>query len=60
MNPTVAGIIALRLMLVLMFVAGHWAFAFCVGGFVGVGLMLGFDASLSLLRTIPLSQAMTY
>ena len=60
MNPTVVGIIGLVLMLVLMFVGVDLAFAFCVAGFVGVGLMLGFDASLSLLRTIPLSQAMTY
>ena len=60
MNPGIAGIIGLLLMLILLFSGVRLALAFAIAGLVGSSLMIGLDASLSLLRTIPVSQAMTY
>lgn len=60
MSPAAIGAIGLILMLILIFAGVDLAFAFSVSGLLGIGLLMGWDASLSLLKTIPLSQAMTY
>ena len=60
MSPTIIGILGLVLMLVLMFLGVDLAFAFAISGFLGITLLQGFDSGLAILKTIPLTQAMTY
>lgn len=60
MSASMIGVIGLILMLVLIFAGVELGFAFVIAGFIGVTVMLGFDGALTILNTIPLSQAMTY
>ena len=60
MSATLAGIIGLVLMLALIFAGVELGFAFAAAGFIGRTLFMGPQTGLSLFKSIPLSQAMTY
>ncbi len=60
MDATIAGIIGVVLMVVLLFLGMPLAFTFAFSGVVGVALILGWDAGLSFLSTIPFTSAASY
>jgi tripartite ATP-independent transporter DctM subunit len=60
MSVVAIGLIGLGLMLVFMFVGIPLAFSFTLSGLIGIGMITGFDTGLVLLKSIPLSQTMTY
>ena len=53
MSATTAGAIGVALMLVMLFLGMPLSFTFAFSGVVGVALILGWDAGLSFLSTIP-------
>ncbi|MCL1827857.1 MAG: TRAP transporter large permease [Oscillospiraceae bacterium] len=60
MSTTSIGFFGVALMLFLLFTGVEIGFSFIGAGMVGIGLMLGFKGSLSVLKTIPLSQSLSY
>lgn len=60
MSATTAGAIGVALMLVMLFLGMPLSFTFAFSGVVGVALILGWDAGLSFLSTIPFTSAANY
>ena len=60
MSATTAGIIGVAIMLLLLFLGMPLSFTFAFSGVVGVALILGLDAGLSFLSTIPFTAAANY
>lgn len=60
MNAATAGAIGVILMVVLLFLGMPLSFTFAFSGVVGVALILGLDAGLTFLSTIPFTSAANY
>lgn len=60
MDATMAGLIGVIIMLVCLFLGMPLSFTFAFSGVVGVTLILGMDAGLSFLSTIPFTSAANY
>lgn len=60
MSSATAGLIGVIIMLVMLFLGMPLSFTFAFSGVVGVSLILGLDAGLSFLSTIPFTSAANY
>ena len=60
MNAATAGAIGVILMIVMLFLGMPLSFTFAFSGVVGVALILGLDAGLTFLSTIPFTSAANY
>ena len=60
MSATTAGVIGVAIMLAMLFLGMPLSFTFAFSGVVGVALILGWDAGLSFLSTIPFTSAANY